>query len=760
MAKSILPSGEVLSNSPEEILRYANVDSIRQLMRQHRVLWNMKTSKNIEYIDNTTLYKYAGSVHNNEGYQKMEVRTFPDNNAPEGYAGILVDSGMVGWPYNTDKWDNALSDESKLAKVNRVVIGSVCKISNKEGCGLDDSNNMSQNTTNRSAMIAFDPYDGRAYLFSNDNIKYVNNESRQEDEKLPSRTIARIGDIPTRITQLNNDLNFISDPDYHHTDNNFTNSNRYILDNLDDRTFVYPEISRDFNGNDLIANRRISLKGEPYYGESDEPETKNTQPDLGTEPLMGRYGDRQGDANSNYNINKNFSGVNHPSGYLPGIFRSYEELCRVDLVDQTYTIRTHEATPGARRSSNYYLHDGIWSNNWFENNGINNSYKEEALNPFNMERKIDNMEPTPYNQLAQNNPIYKTTKLHQWRYNRIVNLYHSTDISINIIKSGSNYRKGDLLQWSFADDTFVYEVTEVGDKGQIQAGNYIVEENKIFEQDPSTRGIGIEFSNTSGIGSGALLEIKSKATIEVHSGQIKNNLYAYVDICPTVRSENHTPWSDSKEVNNQEGLIVKQSTAAGPAYSGINSGIGGPDNDKFYEHGGNATAGVHVHLFRYVIDTLNPSYVERDGIKIYLGKWIDQGPLSLERPCDIKALLFSNADCNNFNNYYKFSMDNLIKKMNTSGDGVESVDDNTTEIPRVHIAQKDPEPDQKFYEKQFNPHTGLLENIDITDKVLYINIVSPMIFKYNTGYKIDEHYGTRTIGWIPLTKPDRPRLDD
>ena len=36
----------------------------------------------------------------------------------------------------------------------------------------------------------------------------------------------RIGDIPTRVTQLINDLDFVSDPDYRHTDNNFTNSNR------------------------------------------------------------------------------------------------------------------------------------------------------------------------------------------------------------------------------------------------------------------------------------------------------------------------------------------------------------------------------------------------------------------------------------------------------------------------------------------------------------------------------------------------------
>ena len=56
-------------------------------------------------------------------------------------------------------------------------------------------------------------------------------------------------------------------------------------------------------------------------------------------------------------------------------------------------------------------------------------------------------------------------------------------------------------------------------------------------------------------------------------------------------------------------------------------------------HGGNATAGVHVHLFRYVIDTQNPKWVIRDGIQVFTGKWVDQGPMGVERPCDIFSIL-------------------------------------------------------------------------------------------------------------------------
>ena len=148
------------------------------------------------------------------------------------------------------------------------MIGAMAKIPNKLGYGLDDNNEIDTKTDNRMSSILFDPYDGRAYLLTNDDPNYVNNETRSLDERIPERAIARIGDIPTRITQLKNDLDFISDPDYRHTDNNFTNSNRYILDNIDDRTFVYPEISKNTSG-EYLQNYRIGLNGEQGYGESD-----------------------------------------------------------------------------------------------------------------------------------------------------------------------------------------------------------------------------------------------------------------------------------------------------------------------------------------------------------------------------------------------------------------------------------------------------------------------------------------------------------
>lgn len=759
MGTTILPSGEEIKITPEELLRYLNPDGIRQMFRQERLRWNLKTNKDVDYLDNGKLFKYTGEVYNEGLYQRVEIRTFPDNGAYEGYAGLNNDSGMFGFVHNIEKWDKAISEDSIKEIINRSMIGAMAKVPGKHGYGLDDNGEITTDTDNRMAAILFDPFDGRGYLYSNDDPSYVNNETRATKDRLPERTIARIGDIPTRITQLKNDLDFVSDPDYNHTDNNFTDSNRYILDNIDDRTFVYPEIARDKNGGDFIENYRVGLDGHPGYAESDGVQKFNTQPDLGKEPDLGDHGDRLGEAVSSYNANKKFSGVNHRDGYLPGIFRSLEELERVDLVDQTMTPYTHQATPGAKRSNNYYLFDGKWSPNWFDRYLYNDSYLAQSMNPNNMEIVLDNTEPTPYSKLSQTNEeVFDRTKLYQWRYNRVTLKYYSKDISIQIVDAGLQYEVGDKLRWSFGDDVFIYTVKAVGPNGQIQKGTYTSERNRIFEQDPSTHGVGIPFSNMSGVGHDAKLSVSCKATIETHASQIKNNLYAYVDITPTVRSDNTSPWSDINMSDNQKGKIVVRSTAAGPAYSGINSGRGGPQPDTntsaaaFYEHGGNATAGVHVHLFRYVIDTENPTWEIRDGIQVFLGKWVDQGPMGIERPCDIKALLFSNPDTNNFNNYYKFMLDSLLDTMQRNADAVKTNNPNATTQALLHIDDKDPDPDQRFTSFMFDPETTEYKEIDVTEKVIYVNASTGVTFMFNSSIKNDPSfgYGYRKIGWFAL----------
>ena len=620
MAKSILPSGEELSVTPEEILRYINPDGLRQLLRQERLRWNLKPNRDADYYDNQRLFKYTGEIHNEGLYQRLEIRTFPDNGAYAGYAGINIDSGLFGYVHDVEQWDKAISDEAITKIVNRVIIGAMAKIPDKLGYGLDDEGRMVSKTYNRMAAIVFEPWDGRAYLLTNDDPTYVNNETRSPEERIPDRAIARMGDIPTRMTQLMNDFDFVTDPDYRHTDNNFTNSHRFILDNIDDRTFVYPEISKDESG-DWIENFRVGLDGEPGYEESDGEVKMNTQPDLGKNPELGDHGDRLGEAVSSFNHNKNFSGAIHQDGYLPGIFRSIEELERVDLIDQRQVPLTHKDSPGARRSINYYVLDGKWSPNWFDRFAFNDSYLAQSLSPSNMEISLEAQEPTPYGRLSQTgDQLFDRSMLYQWRYNRVEIKYYSKDVSISIVDPGMNYKVGDILRWTFGDDVFLFTVRIVGSNGQIQKGDYKTQNDRIFEQDPSTHGTGIPFSNMSGVGSGARLAVSCKATIEASATQIKNNLYAYVDITPTVRSDDSTPWSDVTMPDSQGGRVVVRSTAAGPGHTGINSGRGGPipENDKsgatFYEHGGNATAGVHVHLFRYVINTQNPTWVIRNEI--------------------------------------------------------------------------------------------------------------------------------------------------
>ena len=292
---------------------------------------------------------------------------------------------------------------------------------------------------------------------------------------------------------------------------------------IDDRTFVYPEISRDENG-DYIKNIRIGLNGLPGYAESDGEIKQNTQPDYGVERGVVDSGDRGTDAVNSYNKNTDYSGSTSTDGYLQGIFRSLEELEKVDLVGQKMDRLTHSDTPGARRSYNYYRMDGKWSSNWFNRAMYKDSYLAQSLNPNNMEIKIATCEPVPYHAMDNN---FDRGDLYQWRYNRIETIYPNETIEINIIESGEGYKENDILRWVFGDDSFKYRVTQVGPNGQIQTGEYVIESQNVYDQDPSTNGIGVEFHNTTGAGHGAKLEIVAHPITSVNTTQLKNNLYAY-----------------------------------------------------------------------------------------------------------------------------------------------------------------------------------------------------------------------------------------
>ena len=751
MGNTILPSGQEVSVTPESILKYLDPNGLRQLLRQERLRWNLKANKDCEYSSNQTMFKYGGDLHNNAVYQRMELRTFPDNGAMEGFAGIHCDSGEYGIIHDLEKWDHGISEESLSKLVNRTQFGAMAKVPDKKGYGLDDNGRISTETINRQAALLADPYDGRIYYYSSDDPFYTNNDTRVK--RLPLRTLARLGDIPTKISDLINDGHIIADAYYTHTDNNFTDSNRFLLDNLDDRTFVYPEISRDTHGN-LIENLHIGLDGSTSYAEGDGTNAYNIQPDP--------YNDRNGAAVNSYNKNKVYSSVEWPNGYFPGVFRSLEELEKVDLVDQRRSLKTHRDTPGSKRSDNWYIFDGQYTPNVINRMIYSESYLAQPLNPVNMEIALPNREPIPYGALEQTGEAFKRTDLYRWRYNRVNLRYIPKNIEIKIAEQGTGYSVGDRLSYSIGTEIIQYKVTKVGHNGVIQEGELVLSsiKAKYLYQNPSTYGVAVPFTIIHSTGKNAKFIIDCPVSIDVMATQIKNNLYAYVNVVPSVRSDNLSPWSDNKEADTQEGLINLRSTAPSPSYSGVNSGRGGPAPDpntslsRFHEHGGNATAGVRVHLFRYVINTKNLSWVVRDGVQVFLGRWVDQGPIGGGlRPCDVKALLFSNFDTNNFNSYYKFNLDLILDGMNRIPDAVTS--NNPTAISNlyVHKAQRDPKPDERFTTQRVNCDTSKIENVDITDCVLYINQATGVAFTYNSSYKSDPNYGFghREMGWIPIS---------
>lgn len=741
---SILPNDgdENKQLTPDEVLKYIGADALRLILANERNRWLLKPNKDADYYSKTTLIKYSSDMHNNGQNIRNEVRSFP-NDIGHGYAGMHVDGGEFGFVHNHEKWDHAMSEQSKAAIAQRVEIGVTSVRPDVAGYGLE-GDEVVEHSHNREATIIADSYDGRLYALTNDEAHYVNNEKRSSDEKIPLRAIARMGDVPTRITDLENDLDFVADWDYHHTNNSFNHNQRFVLDNMDDRTFVYPEISKDAGG-DYVSNEYRGLSGQVNYNEGDS-NTPNTEPDP--------FNDRAGAAVNSYNRNKSYQ-----NGYLPGVFRSYEELLKVDLVRQKRTP-LNGSTPNGRRRQNFYQFDGDYKHDSYDRNQYDASYEKANLPINNMEQSTDGCEPTPYTSVSQSAPLYRTNKLYQWRYNRVNMVWESKNIVINIHTAGSDYKVGDMLRYTFTDEVLLYIVDSIDDNGAILTGHYQpVYETHILEQDPSTSGIAVPFVDYVSSGRNATFIIQTKATIMTTTTQIKNNLYAYVDVVPTVRSDNTSEWSDNK-VRELSSEVVARSTAPAPGYTGINYGRGGPEpthdnpDTMLYEHSGNATAGARIHLFHYVVDTSGESFVEDNGVKVYTGKWVDCGPLSSNRVSDIKAMYLSNADTNNFNNYYKFAMDIMIDQTFRQPDQVITGDDTTFSEMLLTVAQNDPPADKRFYRKRYLQSTNQIINEDITDRICWLNAASGVAFFFNgAGVKNDPTYGYSNQPanvWLPI----------
>ena len=867
MAGTILP--EVINGisvTPEEILRYLNPDGVRQMLRQERLRWLLKPNRDVDADSPSTMFRYTGDLYNEGHWGRHEVRAYTDNGSNPGFAGINMTMGEFPVIHNYDKWDGTLSAKSKDSITPRVTEGVITDHSKhsprveketeaikvlstptgpltngvhpedaggakaKRGFGLDSTDQnptvpLKQDSYHRAAAILYDGYDGRPYVLSNDENAYVNNKFRHPYYKIPGRSVARMIDIPQNIVDLDNTHNHTSDWAYGHTEQSFTGTNKFVLDNIHDMTFVYPEVSQD-TAKAWLANLKDSLAGGKGYAEGDGSIAVNTQSSPGV-----------GDANSSFNTGKawvnNATGPNNPyntPGFFSMIFRSVEELEKVDVLGQRKTLQTHAATPSGRRMHNFYSNDGIRDYDAYTNEPIKKRIDEKVQAINAMETNAAASQPHPYSAISdQVLPAFKTDTLYQWRYNRVDVFWASKDITIQLVAGGTGYRVGDILRYPFMNKWLFYQVRKVGGvtTGPITEGRYMQPTDtdvptemkhhlfERFEFNPSTHGIAVEFRNQTQSGRGATFIIKALPTIVNKPTQIKNNLYAYVDVTPTVPSDNSSPWSDNTLIETGTGNeFVHRSTAPRPGYTGVNQGRGGPNPSAagldipLYEHGGNATAGTAVHLFKYVIDTSGTStwFDSANNVTVYTGKWVDQGPMGLERAVDIKALYLSNQDTNNFNNYYKFMLDIMIDSFCRDGD-VQTILSGTTDIANRnhysssfrHITDKDPwtkenlvevNPSQALYDDYktkgytinllnpseqmpgdklphqafFNKRIVNVNNSptpaqnsrvvidEITDKVDYLNAATGVMFFYNPSMKFDKTYGygSKAIGWHPV----------
>lgn len=59
----------------------------------------------------------------------------------------------------------------------------------------------------------------------------------------------------------------------------------------------------------------------------------------------------------------------------------------------------------------------------------------------------------------------------------------------------------------------------------------------------------------------------------------------------------------------------------------------------------------------------------------------------------------------------------------------------------MHVADCDPKPDQRFTDVMFDPETSEYKEVDITDKVFYINAATGVMFIFYSTIKNDPSFG-------------------
>lgn len=224
-------------------------------------LFSLHLDESVSFLHNTTDVGYAGFHMSSEPYLESGER----------------------YPHNLGKWDGIPSwiNNGDEGAPQHVAIYAIHNTPN-----YNENDPKSRQTT----AILLDPGKqktsdseeftnderGRAYLLSNDNAVYENN-AKSENQK-PPRTLARICDIPTTITQLTNITGLaptmVVDKSYVHTDACYTQLEKEKLFNTLTSRWVRPSMvdtdgipikDRDGYTNDYIFRNVNDLNDVDLY---------------------------------------------------------------------------------------------------------------------------------------------------------------------------------------------------------------------------------------------------------------------------------------------------------------------------------------------------------------------------------------------------------------------------------------------------------------------------------------------------------------
>ena len=203
-------------------------------------MFNLVLDNNVSFMHNTTDVGYAG-VHmasevNSETTPRYPYDMWKWDGIPE-----WINNGEPGAPqhvaiYSIHNTPNYNENDPKSRQTAAII--------------LDPGKEMDTNPEiDRESNPFLNDERGRAYLLSNDDIRYENNATTET--KKPARTIARICDIPTTLVQLTDITGLaptvVVDKSYVHSDASYTTEEKNKLYNVLSSKWVRP-IHLDANG--------------------------------------------------------------------------------------------------------------------------------------------------------------------------------------------------------------------------------------------------------------------------------------------------------------------------------------------------------------------------------------------------------------------------------------------------------------------------------------------------------------------------------